>query len=72
MGQDNGAGHYRAGESSSPDFIDASDKLVALRFKLIFLVKVGKLRQSSPFHNSPNPSYLKRGTFKKPSLSIFS
>jgi hypothetical protein len=50
VGQDNGAGHHRTGESTPPDFVDASDKLIALRFELIFLIEVWKLRQSSPFH----------------------
>ena len=65
MGQDDGAGDYRTGESPPPNFIDASDKLIALRFKLIFLIEVWKLRHNSLFHNSPNPSYLKRGILRK-------
>jgi hypothetical protein len=48
MGQDNRAGHYRAGQSSPPDFIDASDKLVTLRFKLVFMIKVWKMRHVYP------------------------
>ena len=47
MGQDNGTGHYRTGESPPPDFIDAGDKLIALRLELIFLIKVWWLRHIS-------------------------
>jgi hypothetical protein len=30
MREDNGAGDYRAGQSSPPDFVYARDKLIAL------------------------------------------
>jgi hypothetical protein len=40
MGQDNGTGHYRAGQGSPSDFIDTGDKLIALRPKFVFVIKI--------------------------------
>ena len=44
VGQDNGAGYYRAGQGPPPDFVYAGDKLIALRLELVFVIKVRKLR----------------------------
>jgi hypothetical protein len=40
MGQANGAGHNRPGQSTPPDFVNASHKVIALRFELDLVVKV--------------------------------
>jgi hypothetical protein len=76
--QDDSGSHHRAGQSSPPDLIYASDKLIALRFKLIFFIEVWKSRQSFLFHNSPcpdeigaGPSYLKRGRLGSGAEALF-